>query len=177
MLAMLQGIDPVIEHFGSTSVPGLAAKPIIDILVGVKDKIYFSSIVERLLEHSSYIYYQAFNKEMPDRRLFVRLKDGVDTGAFESVMDDLDTIPHDQINLARIAHIHIWEIDSEDWIRHIAFREYLKAHDDVREEYAALKRGLGKKNWSHGMEYNDGKNAFIKEEEAKAIAWYKHTQL
>jgi len=171
---LLDEFDPVIEHFGSTAVPGLSAKPVIDILVGIEDTALFPKIVNLLLAHESYIYYQVFDAEIPERRLFIRLRDGEDTSVFNSIMDDFETIPHDQINASRIAHIHIWEINSDDWIRHIAFRDYLIAHDDVREKYADIKRGLGKKDWAHGMEYNDGKNAFIKEEEAKAIAWYKN---
>ena len=170
---LLKQYHPIVEHFGSTAVPGLAAKPVIDILVGIEDISHFPHIVDLMLQHESYIYYKVFDKEIPERRLFVRLKDGVDTAGFDQIMNDFNNIPHDKINASRIAHVHIWEYNSSNWIRHIAFRDYLIAHEDVREKYGNIKKELGKKDWAHGMEYNDGKNAFLKEEEAKALVWYE----
>ena len=173
ILNLLKGYNPRIEHFGSTAVPGLPAKPVIDILVGINDILYFPDIENLLLLHKSYIHYKVFDEETPDRRLFVRVKDSINSDQFDRVMNDMESIPHDRINTARIAHVHIWEYNSSDWERHIAFRDYLIAHDDTKKEYGTLKKGLGKKEWSHGMEYNDKKNAFIKDVEAKAIKWYR----
>ena len=174
---LLKQYNPIVEHFGSTAVPGLPAKPVIDILVGIEDISQFPHIVDLMLQHKSYIHYKVFDEEMPERRLFVRIKDGAKDADFNQVMDDFDTIPHDRINASRIAHVHVWEYNSSNWIRHIAFRDYLLAHDQVREKYGAIKQELGKKEWAHGMEYNDGKNAFLKEEEAKAIAWYRKKKI
>ncbi len=168
---ILKELNPVIEHIGSTSVPGLAAKPVIDISVGIKDVKQFDRVVE-LMEPHPYIYYKVFNSTMPKRRLFVRLKKEADQKLFPKVFINPDHIPHDQINIYRMAHVHVWEFGTPDWVRHIAFREYLKAHPDVKQQYQDLKKKLSLKNWKHGMDYNDGKNSFIKEEEAKAIAWY-----
>lgn len=172
---LLVEFDPVVEHFGSTAVPGLPAKPVIDILVGIKNKNQLSSTVGPILQHKSYLHYQVFDAEIADRRLFVRLKDEIDNSEFDNVLDNFETIPHNKINQARIAHVHIWEINTPDWIRHIAFRDYLISHDEVRKKYGTLKMELGKKEWRHGMEYNDRKNAFIKREEKKAIEWH-HNQ-
>ncbi len=168
---ILKELNPVIEHVGSTSVPGLAAKPVIDIIVGLEDVKYLEKVVELMRPHP-YVYYEVFNSDMPTRRLFVRLKNEADQRLFPKVFTESDNIPHEQINIYRLAHVHVWEIGTPDWVRHIAFREYLKAHPDVRQQYEGLKKGLSSKNWKHGMEYNDGKNSFIKKEEAKAIAWY-----
>ena len=82
---LLKNHDIKIEHFGSTAVPGLPAKPVIDILVGISDESEFPDIVESLLSHKSYIYYKVFNDEMPNRRLFVRLRDDADLQNFESI--------------------------------------------------------------------------------------------
>ena len=169
---LLDGFKPVIEHIGSTSVPGLAAKPVIDIQVGVKDENLFNDIVKSMLIHPAYIYYEVFNISMPGRRLFVRLKDDVPTGKFERVFKKEKDIPHEQINPHRAAHVHIWKYDTEDWTRHIAFREYLKSHESIKQEYESLKKQLSTKNWEHGMAYNEGKDAFIKREERKALEWY-----
>jgi len=169
---LLAAFHPEIEHFGSTAVPDLPAKPVIDILVGIEDKNDLPSIVSRLLQHNAYIHYEVFDLEIHDRRLFVRLKDGIDASILGKVQSDYDAVPHELINESRLAHVHIWERDSDDWIRHIAFRDSLIFHKTERVAYGRLKMDLSQKNWSHGMEYNKGKEAFIKEIEAKAIDWH-----
>ena len=174
---LLSAYNPRIEHFGSTSVPGLSAKPVIDILVGIDDISLFPQIVNQLLLHQSYIHYKAFDIEVPDRRLFVRLQDGRDSSLIGNIQDDFATIPHEIINQARMAHIHIWKFGSDNWIRHIAFRDYLRAHEKERKKYGELKLGLSNQDWAHGMEYNDGKSAYIKEVEAKAITWYMEKRI
>ena len=73
----------------------------------------------------------------------------------------------------RMAHIHVIPVGSEHWLRHIAFRDYLRTHPTVLTEYQKLKEELGKKEWKDGNEYNDAKNDFIQDEEQKAIRWYK----
>lgn len=72
----------------------------------------------------------------------------------------------------RIAHVHVWEVGTLEWLRHIAFRDYLIAHPKIRDEYADLKMRLGDMEWTHGMECNDAKNDFIKKTKARAINWY-----
>ena len=169
--SILGHLNPIIEHFGSTSVPGLAAKPVIDILVGLKREGQLDYTIQPMLG-SSYIYYEIFNDGAPNRRLFVGLRDKRDLEFFKPIYTVEDDIPHELINEKRICHVHIWKYGSEDWIRHIAFRDYLRAFPDVRDAYAALKLGLTTKEWSDGMEYNRAKDAFIKTEEAKALKWY-----
>jgi len=176
LLVLLKEFNPVIEHFGSTSVPGLAAKPVIDILVGIEALNLLDPLARRMRENKRYIYYKAFNRLAPERRLFVRLKDDVKTEEFEGTYFEPEDIPHHKINHARIAHVHVWKYDSEDWVRHIAFREYLKSHDEVKLKYENLKKELSRRDWQHGMEYNEGKNEFITIEEKKAISWYLTTK-
>lgn len=176
LLILLKDLDPKIEHFGSTSVPGLAAKPVIDILVGVQSVGDFEFLTKKIMVSKRYIYYKVFNKLMPERRLFVRLKDKIDMEEFEKIYHEPEDIPHDKLNLSRIAHVHVWEYNSKGWIRHIAFREYLKSHNEIKEEYENLKKKLSQRDWKNGMEYNDGKDKFIKTEEKKAILWYSKTK-
>ncbi|MEO1260614.1 MAG: GrpB family protein [Bacteroidota bacterium] len=171
---ILKELDPVIEHVGSTSVPKLAAKPIIDIAVGLSKKNDLDRTIEPMMDNH-FIYYEIFNEGMPNRRLFVKLKNGHHL-RFPKKFSEGDDIPHDELNLVRIAHVHIWEFGTSEWTRHIAFREYLKTHEEVKKQYANLKKELSKINWEHGMAYNDGKNDFIKREEAKAVAWYNSKQ-
>ena len=169
---IFQNINPCIEHIGSTSVPGLASKNVIDVLMGIYNPSQFDEVVDLFSKNNRYIYYKAFEEGLPNRRLFVRLKDNVASDEFEKVFSHQDKIPHDKINKCRIANIHVVEKDSSEWQRHIAFREYLKIHEHVRFEYAKIKSELSQKQWKHGMEYNAGKNKFIKREEQKAIEWY-----
>jgi len=69
---ILRELSPKIEHIGSTSIPGLAAKPIIDIAVGIDSIKDLNKTIEPMLSNS-YIYYEAFNSLLPDRRFFVGL--------------------------------------------------------------------------------------------------------
>lgn len=172
LLIIFGEINPFIEHIGSTSVPGLASKNVIDILVGIEEINQFDFITKELTQNDRYIYYKAFEKGLPNRRLFVRLKDGVSSAKFEKVFFHQEKIPHDEINKSRIANVHVVEKNSSEWLRHIAFRDYLKVHEKVRLEYAKIKAALSQKTWKHGMEYNKGKNSFIKREEKNAVEWY-----
>ena len=169
--AILKNTDPIIEHIGSTSVPGLAAKPIIDIQVGLPSESYFDYVVKQM-DGYPYIYYEVFNSSMPNRRLFVRLKNKNAANLFPNIFTDLENIPHEEINRYRMAHVHVWVYGAPDWVRHIAFRDYLKTFPDIKSEYENLKKELSKKTWQDGMEYNDGKNAFIKRVQKEAMKWY-----
>lgn len=73
LLELIGFIKPRIEHIGSTSVEGLSAKPIIDILVGVNSEKDLAETIKPLTENN-YIYYECFNKEMPYRRFFIKHK-------------------------------------------------------------------------------------------------------
>ncbi len=168
---ILKEINPIIEHIGSTSVPGLAAKPVIDIQVGVKSETEFPYVVEKLIQHP-FIYYQVYNSFMPNRRLFVRLKRDEDSALFPKIYSDIKNVPHEEMNNARCANIHVWQKDDPDYLRHLAFRDYLIAHPEIKQQYADLKIALSTKDWQDMNEYNDGKNTFIKTEEANAVAWY-----
>lgn len=169
--SILEAFHPQIEHFGSTSVPGLAAKPIIDILVGLPDIQDVHSSITPMMQHH-YIYYAAYNTLMSDRRLFVRLKGKDDHDRFQEMYTQAETIPHEEINPYKLAHVHVRELGTPEWIRHIAFRDYLKTHPEVRQQYEQLKRKLSRKVWKDGNAYNQAKDSFIKAEERKAVAWY-----
>ena len=169
---ILSFLSPVVEHIGSTAVPGLAAKPIIDVALGIRTVRHLDKTVGPLT-NAGYIYYKAFNGGMPNRRLFVGLKNRTDSSNFPIIFDDAELIPHAEINKLRKCHIHVWEYGSSDWVRHIAFREYLKHHPGTKEAYGKLKWKLGFEEWEHGMAYNDGKNDFVKAVQAHAMDWYK----
>lgn len=169
---LIGAVNPKIELIGSTSIKGLSAKPIIDILVGVDSEMVLEETIIPLTRNG-YIYYECFNKQMPYRRFFVKHKTGFKTSSIPTIIRDNDNVPAStEEHNYRLAHIHILLHDSEHWIRHIAFRDYLKAHALVKEQYQLLKEQLSHNDWRDGSAYNEAKNNFIKSEEAKAIKWY-----
>ncbi len=142
--AVLGDVSAKVEHIGSTAVKGLAAKPIIDIMIGLED----FSIADRLvpqIEALGYEYFKKYEDEMPYRRYFAKnLRD------------------------LRTHQIHMVEIGSEFWARHLFFRDYLRKNPDAVEKYAALKKQLAEGEWEDVNEYADAKTDFIKGIENKA---------
>lgn len=131
-----------IEHVGSTSVPGLAAKPTIDIMPGLRSLSDAAHIIGPL-EALGYEYVPEFEGDLPERRYFRR-------GS-----------PHTH-------HVHAVEMTSDFWRRHLAFRDYLRAHPDACEEYATLKRQLAEKHQTDSGGYTSAKTEFIRSVEEKA---------
>lgn len=166
-------LNPKIEHIGSTSIKGLSAKPIIDILVGLNFEKELDKTVEPLT-NENFVYYERFNEDMPYRRFFVKHKINPNELSIPKIITKNEDIPSSTIeHNQRLAHIHILPVDSEHWIRHIAFRDYLRTFPEIRTEYQKLKENLSKQDWIDGNEYNQAKNDFIKLEEEKAVNWYK----
>jgi GrpB-like predicted nucleotidyltransferase (UPF0157 family) len=133
-----------IEHVGSTSVPGLAAKPRIDIMPAVASETVLDETIEPMTA-LGFEYISRFEDEMPFRRLFSR-----------------DATP-DEIAV----NIHTVAINSEFWERHLLFRDYLRANPDAAAEYARLKRELAPQ-FTETNDYAGAKTEFIKEIETRA---------
>ncbi|WP_293915425.1 MULTISPECIES: GrpB family protein [unclassified Sphingobacterium] len=172
----LNEFDVQIEHIGSTSVKGLSAKPIIDILIGLKNPENLDNI-PALLMAKDYIYYENYNTDMPYRRFFVKLNQSPGKLGLPVHITTLANVSEELHNHKwRLAHIHILPLASEHWNRHIAFREYLRNHAVVREEYQVLKEKLSTQEWIDGNDYNAAKDSFIKQEEQKAVQWYNAPQ-
>lgn len=175
LLKTIGFLKPKIEHIGSTSIKELSAKPIIDILVGLSSEEELDKTIEPLL-NQNLVYYEKFNKDMPYRRFFVKYKTNPNELSIPKIITENESIPSniDEHN-HRLAHIHILTVDSEHWIRHIAFRDYLRTFPEIKLEYQKLKENLSEKEWIDGTEYNRAKNDFIKLEEEKAINWFKYS--
>lgn len=145
----LENIFPVeniaIEHIGSTSVVGLGAKPVIDMMIGVSD-FSLANIFISGIEGLGYQYISSYESVMPFRKFFIK--------------DDLGKRTH---------HIHLVEFNSDFWIRHLAFRNYLRENIEVRDEYYLLKKELSEKEWNSGDEYAAAKADFINEVLNKAM--------
>jgi hypothetical protein len=71
--------------------------------------------------------------------------------------------------------VHIFQADDPEIERHLAFAAYLRSHEAARQEYEALKRQVFALHPSNMIDYNNGKDAWIKRVEPIAIAWYRAT--
>lgn len=172
----LHFLQPPIEHIGSTSVEGLAAKPVIDILVGLKDESFLDAVITPLTA-KKYVFYEKYNAIMPYRRFFVKLHSQSTSFPIPFIIRDHNEIPQVLIgHESRQAHIHVLQYGSPHWTRHIAFRDYLGNYAEVRQEYQKLKAILSMQEWEDENAYNKAKDAFIKTEEQKAIAWYNKSR-
>jgi GrpB-like predicted nucleotidyltransferase (UPF0157 family) len=161
--------DPSIEHIGSTSVAGLGAKPTIDMLVGLQKEDDLNKIILPVT-NAGYVYIKKFEPFMPYRRFFQKLisKNNV---AVPSIID-IDYLTNHQEDFKVEANIHIILKNTDNWIRHLAFRDYLRNHEDIKQEYFHLKKELSKQEWADPNEYNGAKNDWIKKIEKIAVEWY-----
>jgi GrpB-like predicted nucleotidyltransferase (UPF0157 family) len=125
-----------IRHIGSTSIVGMPAKPIVDILVGLQTL----SAVEPFVEDLNLIGYEdRGNGDELGRRYFVK-------GA----------------EAKRTHHLNFCELNGSFWIGHVLFRDYLEKHADAAEQYAALKRALADRFPNNRKAYTGGKEEFVR---------------
>jgi len=135
-----------LHHIGSTAVPGLKAKPIIDIMLEVNDVTALDSFD---LQMQSIGYIPKGEYGIPDRRFYLR----------------------GPIN--RTHHIHAFNDKSLGAIRHLAFRDYLIAHPHIAEQYGDLKSKCARQCGGDIDKYCLGKEDFIKNHEQLALEWLK----
>lgn len=134
-----------IYHIGSTSVPNLKAKPIIDIMPIVRD----IEVVDKFNDKMIALGYEPMGEfGIPGRRY---LRKGGDN---------------------RTHHVHIFQIGSKEAERHLAFRDYLRNNPDAAAKYGELKEQLANRYFDDIEAYMDGKDGFIKDLEKEAIKWY-----
>lgn len=133
-----------IEHFGSTSVPGLPAKPIVDLLVGINSLKQAKQKAIAPLESLGYSYW--WNNPDKQRMFFVK------------------GLPP---NSPRTHHIHMVEADSPLWER-LLFRDYLRQHSQEAKRYAALKYQLSRSFRYDREAYTQGKTEYIRSVMEKA---------
>lgn len=127
-----------IEHIGSTAVRGLAAKPVVDMLLGAAD---LAAIERRIasLAALGYRYVPEFEAELPERRYFVKPARGADR-----------------------FHLHAVQAAGAFWSRHLAFRDALREDSQLAAEYEALKRALAARFAHDRGAYTDAKSDFIR---------------
>jgi GrpB-like predicted nucleotidyltransferase (UPF0157 family) len=141
--AGLGGLVVRAEHIGSTAVPGLRAKPIIDLLVCVARLEPRAAYVERL-ERMGYLF--AFAPESAGRHFFAR--------------------PPER---PRTHHVHVCEAGSEHELRHVAVRDFLRARPDEATAYGGLKASLARRDPGDRLAYMAGKDPYLEALEARAL--------
>jgi GrpB-like predicted nucleotidyltransferase (UPF0157 family) len=133
--AISEYVTGAIEHVGSTAVPGLAAKPVIDIMVGV-ESLAASQPALPILKRLEYCYFPYRDDVM---HWFCK--------------------PSPQF---RTHHLHLVPFRSRLWVERIAFRDYLRKHSDTAADYANLKRQLASQHRFDREAYTDAKEPFIR---------------
>ena len=149
--SVLGAMATAVHHIGSTAIPGIFAKPIIDILLEVAD-------IQKLDSRSSELGdlgYEAKGEFGIAGRRYFRKESA--TGV-------------------RTHQIHAFKRGSPAVERHLAFRDYIIAHPNIAQSYSLLKQRLAAAHPNDIEAYVDGKDSFIKEHEAKAIIWKRKAQ-
>lgn len=137
LLAVASDYFEDVEHIGSTAIPDIVSKPIIDILASINSLSNISRIIEPLKKLD---YIHRGEQGIPGRHLFVK-------GGEEF----------------RTHHLHVVEKNHHEWTKHILFRDYLRANPKDAEEYSTLKQVLLKKFELDREKYTTGKSEFIEE--------------
>ncbi len=136
-----------IHHIGSTAISSIYAKPIIDLLVEVKDIFEVDGQHSASMKTLGYEVMGEFG--ISGRRYFRK----------------------DNQEGVRTHHIHTFKASSEQVKRHLAFRDYMIAHPEDAQRYSELKRRLAREYPTNIDGYMDGKDGFIEEMNAKAAQW------
>jgi GrpB-like predicted nucleotidyltransferase (UPF0157 family) len=126
-----------IHHVGSTAVPGLPAKPILDLMAGIDDLEKAAQIADAI-RHSDWHYVPPELDGQPWRRFFVH------------VVDD-----------RRHAHLHLMQPSTPRWQQQLTFRDRLRDEVELREQYGKLKEKLAKTHSADREAYSQAKTAFI----------------
>lgn len=142
MLSLLGDLAAGVEHVGSTAVPGLAAKPIVDLDMLLRSNADMPAAIRRLATGG---YVHLGDLGVPGREAFATPP---------------QSIPH---------HLYVCPPESPEYRRHLAFRNYLRSHNAEAAAYGDLKRGLAMQFRDDRAAYTDGKSAFVAEILRRAI--------
>ena len=137
LMHLLQPLRVNVEHVGSTAVPGLASKAIIDIMIGCESLAEFQPLIPRL-EADNWEYVPRHEAVMPFRRFLGK--------------------PRTQ---PRAFHLHVVEDGCDFWRVHLLFRDELRRDGETMRAYERLKRELAAKHADDRDAYTDAKGPFI----------------
>lgn len=136
-----------LHHIGSTAIPGIPAKPIIDILLEASSL----AEVDRRAPRMESLGYEAKGEfGIAGRRYFRR--------------DDEWGV--------RTHQVHAFAVGNEDIVRHLAFRDYMIAHPQIARLYGELKRQLAERHPNDMGAYSEAKDGFVREHQSKALLWH-----
>ena len=138
-----------VHHIGSTAIPGIMAKPIVDLIPLVGSVEALDGAAPRI-EALGYEYLGEFG--LPGRR-YCRLIDPVSG--------------------KRVFQLHCYQPDAPEFPRHLAFRDYLRAHPAIAQQYEAEKIRAAAVHPGDVLAYNNEKNNWIQRTQADALAWWK----
>ncbi|PSB29121.1 GrpB family protein [Chlorogloea sp. CCALA 695] len=132
-----------IQHIGSTSIPGLAAKPVIDMILGLKQ---IPPLLEQISNFEAIGYSYHGELGIPGRHYFRK-------------------------GMPRTHQIHAVLVNSEFWERHILFRDFLRNNPQVAQRYEALKRKLAQEFAGDRTSYTNSKTPLIEQLLVEAALW------
>ena len=149
VVAALGPIALAVDHVGSTSVPGLPAKPVIDILLQVPDSADESSYVPAL--EGAGLTLRIREPDWLEHRVLYRRR--------------VDGASHD-------VNVHVFSpvLGAGEIRRMLAFRDWLRTHPEDRDRYAAVKRELAQRRWRYVQDYADAKTSVVEEILQRALA-------
>lgn len=136
--AALGDVAPAVEHIGSTAVPGLLAKPILDLAIGLRPGTVLEQ-VEGPLSELEWIY----------------RGDAGDAGGWVFVLEDAPW--------HRVAHAHGVELGGRQWVRYLQFRDLLRTSAHARHEYEGTKQRLARDHPDSRAQYTSGKDATVEQ--------------
>ena len=153
-------LSATIEHIGSTAVVDLAAKPILDIMLGIPVGADLDRTIP-IFRELGYIYVSKYNDIMPFRRFFIKLKSrGVLGKKQPKEITKTDEMPSKK-KFERLVHIHLVHLDTLFYQKHIAFRNHLQKNKEDRDLYQQLKLHLAGLDWELEADYAQAKSSFI----------------
>jgi len=138
LLSLFPKVFIAIEHFGSTAIPGMSAKPIIDILAGVESLAGADALSTHLCE-MGYSTSAEFNASLSDRKWFMRWADG-----------------------RRTHHLHVVVHDADVWRDRLAFRDRLRADAEAAARYEGVKAALATQHRDDREAYTAAKAEFMR---------------
>ncbi|MFH2039670.1 MAG: GrpB family protein [Chloroflexota bacterium] len=130
-----EGIVKIVEHIGSTAIPGMPAKPILDLMPGLDS--YQDGL--KTIEPIKQLGYGYFGEYGIPGRFYFKLS----------------------IEQRTVVHVHMFEIGTGNWHRHLIFRDQLRADPAIAAQYAELKKELAVRFRKDREAYSNGKSEFI----------------
>ena len=148
LMAAMGPLLLIVHHVGSTAIPGIRAKPILD-LIPVARRLSDLDACRAKFEALGYEWWGEYG--LPGRRYCTRSEAATET---------------------RLSQLHCYEEGSSEITRHLAFRDYLCEHPDIAAEYDREKARCRSRHPDNSHDYGDCKEAWIRKTEAGAMAWY-----